>query len=182
MESMSALLSSEIGKASLGTFTHKGVPAGTFLLEAVFRVECLAPRYLQAGQFLDYTPLRMLLTKDGKEVGDKLSPAFLAGALQSVPAATSAAVLSKLRTILESLFDLLDQRATEVTNHRRDAALAQADDFYKNESTRLDYLRTINPAISMRDLDALSAEKQACVGALHQTKPVLEGLRVCVAV
>ncbi len=182
MESMSALLSSEIGKASLGTFTHKGVPAGTFLLEAVFRVECLAPRYLQAGQFLDYTPLRMLLTKDGKEVGDKLSPVFLAGALQSVPAATSAAVLSKLRTILESLFDLLDQRATEVTNHRRDAALAQADDFYKNESTRLDYLRTINPAISMRDLDALSAEKQACIAALHQTKPVLEGLRVCVAV
>jgi len=182
MESMSVLLGSEIGKACLGTFAHKGVPAGTFLLEAIFRIECLAPRYLEAGQFLDYTPVRMLVTKDGKEVGDKLSANYLSEALQSVPSATSAAVLSKLRAILESLFSVLDQRATEATHQRRRAAIEEANNFYQSESSRLTYLQTINPGLTERDLEALFKEKSACLSALEQTKPVLEGLRVCIAV
>jgi ATP-dependent helicase HepA len=182
IESMAALLGSDIGKACLGTFSHKGVPAGTFLLEALFRVECLAPRYLQAGQFLDYTPLRMLVTKDGKEVGDKLSSAFLTGALQSVPTATSAAVLSKLRANLESLVDALDRRAVDALTERRDAALNSATIFYEDELSRLAYLSTINPGVTQRDLEVISAEQQACLSALQQTRPMLEGLRVCIAV
>ncbi len=182
MESMSVLLGSDIGKASFGTFSRKGVPAGTFLLEAVFRVECLAPRYLEAGQFLDYTPLRMLVTKDGREVGDKLSAAYLEEALQSVPSATSAAALSKLRTILESLFSILDQRASDIISQRLAAAVDRANGFYESESSRLIYLRTINPGITEQELEALAAEESACIAALKQTTSVLEGLRVCVAV
>ena len=53
METMAALLGSDIGKASIGTFKHRGVPAGTVLLESLHRVECLAPRHLEAGQFLN---------------------------------------------------------------------------------------------------------------------------------
>ena len=182
MESMAVLLGSEIGKACLGTFAHKGVPAGTFLLEALFRLECLAPRYLEAGQFLDYTPIRMLVTKDGKEVGDKLSANYLAEALQSVPNATSAAVLSKLRAMLEALFGSLEQRATDATQQRREAAIEKANHFYQGESSRLTYLKTINPGVTERELDALAEEQSACLKALEQTKPVLEGLRVCIAV
>jgi ATP-dependent helicase HepA len=107
------LLSSDIGKASIGTFKHRGVPAGTVLLEALYRVECLAPRYLETGQFIDQTPLRMLLTAEGKEVGDRLSSSFLAEHLQNVPTATSAAALSKLRQTLESLFPVLDAAAVK---------------------------------------------------------------------
>jgi len=182
MESMSVLLGSEIGKACLGTFAHKGVPPGTFLLEALFRIECLAPRYLEPGQFLDYTPIRMLVTKDGKEVGDKLSANYLAEALQQVPSATSAAVLSKLRALLEALFGALEQRATEATCQRREAAIEKANHFYQGESSRLTYLKTINPGVNERDLEALSEEQSACLNALEQTKPILEGLRVCIAV
>ena len=182
MESMAVLLGSEIGKACLGTFAHKGVPAGTFLLEALFRIECLAPRYLEAGQFLDYTPIRMLVTKDGKEVGDKLSANYLAEALQSVPSATSAAVLSKLRAMLDALFGSLEQRAIDATHQRRQAAVEKAHHFYRGESSRLTYLKTINPGVTERELDALAEEQSACLKALEQTKPVLEGLRVCIAV
>ena len=71
MESMAALLGSDIGKASIGTFKHRGVPAGTILLESVHRLECLAPLYLTTGQFLNSQPMRNLLTQGGKAVGDK---------------------------------------------------------------------------------------------------------------
>ena len=66
MESMAALLGSDIGKASIGTFKHRGIPAGTVLLESVHRVDCLAPLYLTTGQFLNSQPMRTLLTQGGR--------------------------------------------------------------------------------------------------------------------
>lgn len=182
MESMAALIGSDIGKASIGTFKHRGVPAGTLLLESLHRVECLAPRYLEAGQFLDQQPLRMLLTQAGKEVGDKLSSVFLAEALQKVPSATSAAALNKLRPILEKLLPALEQRAQEIVSCRNKEATTLAVAHYDNELSRLRYLQSVNPSVREEELSALSEQREACSLALSQTQAVLEGLRVCIAV
>ncbi|MDG2459740.1 MAG: RNA polymerase-associated protein RapA [Luminiphilus sp.] len=182
VESMAALLGSDIGKASFGTFSHRGVPAGTVLLEALYRIECLAPRHLEIGQFLNQTPLRMLLTKEGKDVGDKLTAAFLSSALNSVPGATSAAALSKLRPILEPLFSTMEQLSVRETEGRWQKALASAEAFFESEGSRLSYLKSINPTISDSDIAEAQRQRDACIHALQQSKPVLEGLRVCVAV
>ena len=182
MESMAALIGSDIGKASIGTFKHRGVPAGTLLLESLHRVECLAPRYLEAGQFLDQQPLRMLLTQAGKEVGDKLSSGFLAEALQKVPTATSAAALNKLRPVLEKLLPALERRAQEAVEYRSKEAMTLALTHYDNELSRLRYLQSVNPSVREEELSALSEQREACRTALAQTQAVLEGLRVCIAV
>jgi ATP-dependent helicase HepA len=181
MESMATLLSSDIGKASIGTFKHRGVPAGTVLLEALYRVECLAPKYLETGQFIDQTPLRMLLTAEGKEVGDRLSSSFLAEHLQNVPTATSAAALSKLRPTLESLFPILDAAAVKTVIDRREQAVANAQQTLNAEWDRLQYLQSVNPAVREEEVLAMAQHRDACCEALSQSQPVLEGLRVCIA-
>ena len=181
-ETMAALLGSDIGKASLGTFKHRGVPAGTILLESLYRVECRAPAYLETGQFLDQRPLRMLLTQSGKEVGDKLSSSFLADALQSVPSATSATALHKLRPVIEKLLPTLENRAESEIKQRRDTALDKATQHYAEEVGRLTYLQSVNPSIRDEELTELRAAGESCQRALANTKPVLEGLRVCIAV
>jgi hypothetical protein len=76
----------------------------------------------------------------------------------------------------------LDQRASDIISHRLAAAVDRANGFYESESSRLIYLRTINPGITEQELEALAAEESACIAALKQTTSVLEGLRVCVAV
>ena len=181
-ETMAALLGSDIGKASLGTFKHRGVPAGTILLESLYRVECRAPAYLETGQFLDQRPLRMLLTQSGKEVGDKLSAAFLADALQSVPSATSATALHKLRPVIETLLPNLENRAESEIRQRRETALNTAAQYYSQEMGRLTYLQSVNPSIRDEELSELRAAGEHCQRALANTKPVLEGLRVCIAI
>ena len=181
-ETMAALLGSDIGKASLGTFKHRGVPAGTILLESLYRVECRAPAYLETGQFLDQRPLRMLLTQSGKEVGDKLSAAFLADALQSVPSATSATALHKLRPVIETLLPTLENRAESEIKQRRETALDTAAQYYSQEMGRLTYLQSVNPSIRDEELTELRAAGEHCQRALANTKPVLEGLRVCIAI
>ena len=182
METMAALLGSDIGKASIGTFKHRGVPAGTVLLEAIHRVECLAPVYLETGQFLDKRPIRTMLTQTGKAVGDKLSSQFLAEALQSVPSATSATALNKLRPILETLTPELERIASDEVAHRTENAVVEARQFYGDELNRLTYLQSLNPAIRNEEIEALEAARDACQVALLQTQPMLEGLRVCIAV
>jgi ATP-dependent helicase HepA len=181
-ETMSALLGSDVGKASIGTFKHRGVPAGTVLLEAIHRVECLAPRYLQTGQFLDQQPLRTLLTQSGKDVTDKLSAQFFSEALQSVPSATSATALNKLRPLIETLLPTLEQATQLEIERRTDAALSAAVDYYGAEISRLQYLQRINPAVRDEEIAALTEESKACQTALSHSKPALEGLRVCIAV
>jgi ATP-dependent helicase HepA len=182
MESMAALLGSDIGKASIGTFKHRGVPAGTILLESVHRVECLAPLYLTTGQFLNSQPMRNLLTQGGKAVGDKLSSTFLTEALQNVPSATSASALTKLRPLLEKLLPTLEQIAADEVSRRSREAVDGANRFYNEELSRLSYLQSLNPAIRDEELLELKASKDACQLALSQAKPALEGLRVCIAV
>ena len=182
MESMAALLSSDIGKASIGTFKHRGVPAGTILLEGVHRMECLAPLYLTTGQFLNSQPVRTLLTQAGKTVGDKLSSTFLTEALQTVPSATSASALNKLRPALEKLLPTLEQIARDEVSRRGQEAVDAANRFYDEELSRLSYLQSLNPAIRDEELLELEASRDACLLALSQAKPALEGLRVCIAV
>ena len=182
MESMAALLGSDIGKASMGTFKHRGVPAGTILLESVHRVECLAPLYLTTGQFLDSHPVRTLLTQAGKKVGDKLSSTFLTEALQSVPSATSASALNKLRPLLEKLLPTLEQIAGDEVSRRSQEAVDAANRFYGEELSRLSYLQSLNPTIRDEELLELEASRDACLLALSQAQSALEGLRVCIAV
>ena len=182
METMAALLGSDIGKASIGTFKHRGIPAGTVLLEAIHRVECLAPVYLETGQFLRKHPIRTVLTQAGKSVGDKLSAQFLTEALQSVPSATSATALNKLRPILEKLTPELERLASDEVLQRMEEATAKAQQFYGEELNRLTYLQSLNPAIRAEEIEALEAARDACQTALSQAKPALEGLRVCIAV
>jgi ATP-dependent helicase HepA len=182
METMAALLGSDIGKASIGTFKHRGVPAGTVLLESLHRVECLAPRHLEAGQFLEQQPLRMLLTQTGNEVGGKLSSQFLEEALKSVPSATSATALNKLKPLLEALMPTIEQRAGAIITERSKQAIVTSNAHYDNELSRLSHLQALNPLIRDDEIADLSEQKSACHAALSHTKAVLEGLRVCIAV
>jgi len=181
-ETMNAVLGSDVGKASIGTFKHRGVPAGTVLLEAIHRVECLAPRYLQTGQFLDQQPLRTLLTQSGKNVTDKLSAQYFNEALQSVPSATSATALNKLRPLIETLLPTLEQVTQLEIERRTEAAMSAAVDYYGVEISRLQYLQRINPAVRDEEIAALTEESEACQTALSHSKPALEGLRLCIAV
>ena len=65
---------------------------------------------------------------------------------------------------------------------RTEVAVNKASHFYGDELTRLTYLQSLNPAIRSEEIEALEAARDACQAALSQTKPALEGLRVCIAV
>ncbi len=182
IESMQALLESDIGKASVGKFKHRGLPPGTVLLEGLFRIDCLAPRQLEVGQFLDQSPLRLLLTVDGRDVSDKLSSSFIDQALEGIAGSTSAAVLNKLRKTLEPIYPVLKQSAERTVTERKELALKRAQKTMGDELKRLRYLQSLNPLVRQDEINSLSEQSEACLAALAKAYPKMEGLRVCIAV
>jgi hypothetical protein len=45
----------------------------------------------------------------------------------------------------------------------------------------LQYLQSVNPAVREEEVLAMAQHRDACCEALSQSQPVLEGLRVCIA-
>ena len=169
-ETMAALLGSDIGKASLGTFKHRGVPAGTILLESLYRVECRAPAYLETGQFLDQRPLRMLLPRAERESVTNCRPSFLADALQSVPSATSATALHKLRPVIETLLPSLENRAeSEIKAARDRTRYGSAILFARNGATHVFAER--QSIHQRRGALRTASSRRDCQRALANTKP-----------
>ena len=181
-ESMQALIASDLGKASIGTFKHKGVPAGTVLLDVLFSIECLAPRFLELGNYLDRSPLRLLLTADGRNVSDKLSLDWLSANMESVAPGTSATVLARLRSTLESLYPKAEAEAEQIVASRRERAREKAHSALQEELTRLRHLRSVNPSIREDEIVALEAQQHTCEEMLQGARLSLQGLRVCVAI
>ena len=70
LEAMDMVHSTELGNAALGTIKLKGVAPGTMLLEALYTVNCVAPRVLQVERFLPLSPMRLLIDARGKDLAE----------------------------------------------------------------------------------------------------------------
>jgi ATP-dependent helicase HepA len=64
------LLGSEKGNSSFAVWPDK--KAAGLYLEAIFVLECIAPTRLHADRFLPPTPVRVLVDREGRDVGDDI--------------------------------------------------------------------------------------------------------------
>lgn len=65
------ILSSDIGRCSIATLRHKGLPTGTLLVELIYVIEAQGPASLQLNRFLPPTPIRLLIDAQGNNLGSK---------------------------------------------------------------------------------------------------------------
>ena len=84
-EAMAVVAGSELGNAVIGRLKHPQIRPGSVLLEAIFSIDCMAPKHLELGRFIDMTPLRFVLTPDVNDVAEKLSHHVLNQLLEPIP-------------------------------------------------------------------------------------------------
>ncbi|MGD0960766.1 MAG: RNA polymerase-associated protein RapA, partial [Methylomonas sp.] len=68
LSAMDLVLSSETGNAAVSVVKHPQLPAGQYMLELLFVLECSAPEQLQVGRFLPPTPIRILLDQHQQDL------------------------------------------------------------------------------------------------------------------
>ena len=148
------------------------------MLELVFVAESAS--HPQLYRFLPPTPIRLLLDKNGNNLGDKV--AFHAFDRQLSP--VNRHLGSKLVGASQSVIHGLIQQAEAVAAPRLEQIVADARatmlQTLGNELARLSALKAVNPTVRDSELDHLRELQQELGHLLDQTQLKLDSLRFIV--
>ncbi|MEO6925521.1 MAG: RNA polymerase-associated protein RapA [Rhodanobacter sp.] len=171
-------LSGEQGNAAF--MVDDMLPPRSALLQAVYLLECVADRRLDAERFLP--PLPVVVTVDTKltEHADFVPSeiALRKAKDRNIEVARYRKFLGKLVPPMLARAELL---AGALAQTRIDAALALATETLDGELSRLLALRAVNPSISAAEITAVTDERNALLAALPQSRLRLDAVRFVVS-
>ena len=180
LEAMDMVRSTELGNAAIGTIRLKGVAPATMLLEALYTVNCVAPRSLQVERFLPLSPLRLLVDARGKDLAQLLPHARLNELIQSVKKSTALAIIKQVHLEVEAKMAL----ATGQAEQQLQAILAGAEQAMRTdlgaELARMEALRQVNPSIRQEELDHLRHRIDECAIHIRHASLQLQALRLVI--
>lgn len=177
-QGMEILLGSEYGNASF--LADTALPPRTAVLQAVFVLECVADKALDAGRFLPPTPLVVAVDSRQQTVADfQPSAAALARALEQP---LDAARLRKLLLrLLPPMLASAERHAAARGREVSELALAQARGVLGAERTRLQALARVNPSVDPEDAEWIAQEFGKLEKALAGARVRLDALRFVVS-
>ncbi len=169
------VLGSETGNAAF--LLDETLPPRTVLLEAVFVLECIAPRGLHVERYLPPEPLRCVV-----DTRLQLRDGFVPSARARERAAERSVDLQRYRKSMATLVPPLVKRAGEAAMQQAgasiDAALAAATGLLQHEIERLQALAAVNPAVRAEEIQSLRSELDALTRLLPQARPRLDSVRL----
>jgi len=180
VEAMDMVHSTELGNAALGTIKLKGVSPGTMLLEALYTVNCVAPRVLQVERFLPLRPIRLLVDARGKDLADLVPHERLNSLIEKVRKSTALAIIKQVRSEVEAKMTL----ASSSAETKLQEILAEAENTMRAdlgaELSRLEALREVNPSIRTEELEHLRYRIEECAVHIRHANLQLQALRLII--
>ncbi len=171
-------LTSEQGNAAF--LVDDVLPARSALLQAVFVLECVADRKLDAERFLPTQPIVVTIDTRLTE-----RPDFRPSDIGLRKAADRTIEVARYRKFLNKLVPPMLEKAESLASDRAqasiDEALAQATETLDAELSRLLALRAVNPAISDTEIGAVADERTALLKALPESRLRLDAVRFVVS-
>jgi ATP-dependent helicase HepA len=147
LQSLDMVLQDDNGKATVATLRDKRLPAGTLVLESLFRVMVSGPARLQVKRWFPTTTVRAVVDSQKRSIGKALTAELLDKQAESLSKAQLRQLLQERRDVV----DLLARLARKVAEKQlpelvaeRTAAMQQALDV---EIARLEALRAVNPQV-----------------------------------
>lgn len=147
-------------------------------LEAVFVLECVAPRQWHADRFLPPTPIRVVLDSQGEDATHLATSEWLAPRLKTAPPPEWAHTPEFREEILPQWLERAEDLARAQTERLIADALAEMNGDLRQEILRLKDLQAVNPSVSPREIEHLIHEQQALAEALAHPRLRLDALRL----
>ncbi|MFM8332951.1 MAG: RNA polymerase-associated protein RapA [Candidatus Methylumidiphilus sp.] len=171
------ILNNADGNAAFGLVRHEDLDAGQLLLEAVFLVECAAPKRLSAGRYLPQTLLRVLLDTDLQDIS-VLSCDDLAEVPRPIDREEAATLLRGQRKIIERMLKAAEKTAQKRLPDIIATATQHMLDHATGELKRLSALKKVNPYVRQEELDQVKANTLELHGHLQSARLRLDAIRV----
>ncbi len=180
VEAMEMVTTTELGNAAIATLSLKGIPPGTLLLESVYCINCVAPKYLQVERFLPVSPIRLLVDSRGKDLAEIMPHARLNDLCEKVKKPVALQIIKQVHDQVEEKM----KNAGGLAEARKAEVLAAAETRMREELgeelKRLEALRAINPSIRQAELDHLAHRIEECAAHITHASLQMQGLRLIV--
>lgn len=180
LDAMEMVRTMELGNAAIGTIRLKGVAPGTMLLEALYTVNCVAPRALQVERFLPLSPMRLLVDARGKDLAELLPHLRLNELVQNVKKATALAIIKQVHQDVEAKMHLASGAAATRLAAIVSAAEQRMRAELGAELERLQALRQVNAAIREEEITFLAARIDECAVHIQHASLQLQALRLII--
>ncbi len=174
------VLSDEIGNASIGLLKNEALPIGTFFLECLFTVEATAPAHLQLGWYLPTTPIRILVDKNGNNLGDKVSEAVLDKQLTPVKKQMALQLIKALKSQITPLVTKAESHGEQQISAIQAKALKRMQTKLGQEQQRLTALKAINPSVRQAEIDFISHQQNELSHYIDKAQLTFEAVRMIV--
>lgn len=171
---------SDFGNTAFCTLDYDGLPAGTLLLEAIFKMSVPAPKSLQVGRFLPHSYLRVVVDDKGRDFNFALPEETFNSLVGRIPRITKQELVKRARPMITQL--VAQAKLLAETQELELIAAADADmkKSVKPEQDRLKRLAAVNKSIRPEELAYLSSVESTLGEALGSAQLMLDAVRVAI--
>jgi len=178
--SLDMVINSDFGNSAFCTLEYDYLPAGTLLLEAIFTVNCPAPRSLQVGRYLNHSYLRIVTDEKGHNFDDVLNEATFNDAAGRIPKPTAQELVRRARPKISELIIQAQQLAITQQKGIVELAIETMHQSLQPEQERLKALAEINSNIRPEEIAYLEQSEELLEQYLQSAQLSLDAVRVAI--
>ncbi|HDT5889593.1 RNA polymerase-associated protein RapA [Aeromonas dhakensis] len=172
------ILGSEIGATSVALLKNKALPVGSILLELIFVAESAA--HPQLYRFMPPTPIRLLMDKNGNNLGEKVAFDAFNRQLTPVNRHLGSKLVTASQPVIHGLIGQGQAIAEGLKANIVDQARAQMAQTLQQDLDRLEALKAVNPNVRDSELDYLRNLQAELHHLIDQTQLKLDAIRFIV--
>ncbi|HHQ4444778.1 TPA: RNA polymerase-associated protein RapA [Aeromonas veronii] len=172
------ILGSEIGATSVALLKNKALPIGSILLELIFVAESAA--HPQLYRFMPPTPIRLLMDKNGQNLGEKVAFDAFNRQLTPVNRHLGSKLVTASQPVIHGLIGKGQAIAEELKAGIVDKARTQMAQTLQQDLDRLEALKAVNPNVRDSELDYLHNLRAELHHLIDQTQLKLDAIRFIV--
>ncbi|MDU1143954.1 RNA polymerase-associated protein RapA [Aeromonas rivipollensis] len=172
------ILGSEIGATSVALLKNKALPIGSILLELIFVAESAA--HPQLYRFMPPTPIRLLMDKNGQNLGEKVAFDAFNRQLTPVNRHLGSKLVTASQPVIHGLIGKGQAIAEDLKAGIVDKARTQMAQTLQQDLDRLEALKAVNPNVRDSELDYLRNLQAELHHLIDQTQLKLDAIRFIV--
>ena len=174
------ILADDAGKACVSLLKNPKLPTGTLLVEAIYTLNCVAPKPLHAERFLPNPIIRTLINAQGKDLGATINHEALSKLCQKIDKKLARKIINSQKELLQKLLKADHELASDKAAEHIQQALQDMNAELEHEIHRLEQLQKKNPSIRDEEIAFLRQRQEQLSHYLSDSRVQLEAVRVIV--
>jgi ATP-dependent helicase HepA len=168
------------GNAAFSLIKDPRLPAGTLYVETLHTPVVQAAKESQCYRFMPKSVIRHVVSHDNKDFTPYLTDQHLHEHRQKINKALRHEVIKSQKELIYKVFQVAEKQAKKKLSGIVSSAQDKATQTLDMEINRLTALKEFNPNVRQEEIDALVAQKDACLSAINGCQIKLEAIRVIV--